>query len=228
MTAALILQTQDSRPVGLLGAWARSRSVALDVIRVDRWPKLPDPTDYAFAVALGSDASLAEAWPEWVANEVRWLRRANELGVPVLGICFGAQALAVALGGSVQRSPTSEFEWLELETREPARVPTGPWLALHGDAITVPQDAVELARNEFGPLAFTVGRNLALQFHPEATPTLLVRWLADDGESAPTRASILAQARQHSRAATCAAVQLFDAFAARAGLRSMAVGRPAT
>src|ERR1700722_11026054 len=106
MTAALVLQAQDSCPVGLIEPWATSRRVALDVIRVDRWPRLPDPADYAFAVALGSDASLADAWPEWVANEVEWLRAAHMLGVPVLGICFGAQALAVALGGSVRRAPT--------------------------------------------------------------------------------------------------------------------------
>ena len=57
-SAALVLQTQDSCPVGLLGDWALSRGIALDIIRVDRWLESPDPGNYDFAVALGSDAAL--------------------------------------------------------------------------------------------------------------------------------------------------------------------------
>jgi len=216
MPTALVLQTSDDRPVGLLGAWGPARGIALDIIRADRWSPLPDPVDYLFAVALSSDTSLADPWPPWVADEIEWIRTAHELGVPVLGIGVGAQALAVALGGSVQRLTTPEPEWIEIDTREPRRLPAGPWLALHEDAITPPNGAEELARDGSGPLAFAVGFHLGLRFHPEATPALLARWLRGrHGHDA----GMLCEERRHRAATLTAAIELFDAFAIGAGLR---------
>ena len=43
MASAIVLQTQDNAPPGLLGVWAERRGVELDVLRVDRWDQLPDP-----------------------------------------------------------------------------------------------------------------------------------------------------------------------------------------
>jgi GMP synthase-like glutamine amidotransferase len=136
----------------------------------------------------------------------------------VLGICFGAQALASALGGSVTRLATPEFAWIELQVSDAEQVPAGPWLALHDDTITLPPFARELARNEFGPQAFGIGPHLGVQFHPEVTPAILARWLADKG--ARVRADLLADARERCRAAAAGAFDLFDSFARRAGERA--------
>jgi GMP synthase-like glutamine amidotransferase len=108
MTAALVFQTQDNCPPGLLCDWAEARAVELDILRVDRWDRLPAPGGYACAVVLGSDASVAGPVRGWVAQLLEWIGRADAAGLPVLGICFGAQALAAALGGSAVRLMSPE------------------------------------------------------------------------------------------------------------------------
>ena len=221
---ALILQTQDNCPPGLVGDWASSRGLELDVLRVDRWDRLPDPSEYDCAIALGSTASLAGPWPEWVTREVEWIRHADAAGVPVLGICFGAQALAVALGGGARRLPSPEVAWITFTASQPERVPPGPWVALHEDSILAPPGAQELARNDTGLQAFSLGRHLGVQFHPEATRSVLSRWIADRNDLAvEARVRLVAGASQHESAAKVAAVDLFDGFAAQAGLAVRAV-----
>ena len=215
--SALVLQTQDNCPPGLLGDWAASRGLALDIVRVDRWDELPDPAAYDCAVALSSDASVAGPWSRWVAREVEWIRRADAAGVPVLGICFGAQALAVALGGSVKRLDSPERAWIDLDTADPGFVPPGPWLAMHEDGIAPPPLSYEVARNQFGSQAFALGSHLGVQFHPEVTPRLLSRWIADRRQQLKHVADgLLETGRVQRRAAATAALGLFDAFAAHA------------
>lgn len=215
--AALVLQTQENCPPGLLGDWAASRGLSLDVVRVDRWRELPDPSGYDCAVALGSSASLAGQWADWVAREVEWIRHADALGVPVLGICFGAQALAVALGGSVRKLPSPELAWIELDTADPDFVAAGPWLAVHEDTITPPPLSYELARNVSGPQAFMTSSHLGIQFHPEVTAGLLSRWIADRRDLfAGVGNELVAAGREWSQAAADAALRLFDAFAVHA------------
>jgi GMP synthase-like glutamine amidotransferase len=217
VTSALILQTEDNSPPGLLSDWSASRGVALDVLRIDRWAELPDPFNYSFAVLLGSGESLAGARHDWAVRELAWIRRADATGLPVLGVGFGAQALAVALGGSARRLATPERSWIELATSDAEQVPAGPWLALHEDTITLPAVAYELARNEFGPQAFRIGRHLGVQFHPEVTPAILTAWLADQGDlAAGVRADLLGEARERCRTAAAGAFDLFDSFARRA------------
>lgn len=65
---------------------------------------LPDPADVPAVVVTGSPAMVTDrhAWSERTAE---WLREAVGLGKPVLGICYGHQLLAHALGGEVQYNP---------------------------------------------------------------------------------------------------------------------------
>ncbi len=226
MPRAVVLQTQEDAPPGVLGSWAQGRDIALDVVRVDLDEPLPDPREPAFAVALGSGASAAGGGPPWVETTIEWLRAADAVALPVLGICFGAQALAAALGGSVHRLPRPEIGWVTVETVDDDHVPTGPWLAWHEDGFTLPPLAYELASNAFGVQAFCHCRHLAVQFHPEVTPEIVAAW-ADDDHGDLERGGITpeeldAATARHGDAAARAAAILFDGFAARAGLVAVA------
>ncbi|HEY1616193.1 MAG TPA: type 1 glutamine amidotransferase [Streptosporangiaceae bacterium] len=114
----------------------------------------------------------------WIGDELAWVRQADEAGIPVLGICFGAQVLAAALGGEVHDIGRNEIGWTTVESLDPALVPEGPWLEFHHDTCVLPPGARLLARNETGAQAFAIRRNLAVQFHPEVDAAQLRRWLA--------------------------------------------------
>jgi GMP synthase-like glutamine amidotransferase len=219
----LVLQTQEDAPAGLLENWAARRGIGLETVRVDRG-ELPEPRDHAFAVALGSGASAAGSGPDWVARAIDWLRAADAACLPVLGICFGAQALAAALGGSVHRLAKPEIGWVTVESVDTERLPTGPWMAWHEDGFTLPPLAYELASNAFGVQAFCHCRHLAVQFHPEVTPAIVAAWAENDHgdlERAGVSAAELDPA-PHATQAARAAETLFDGFAARAGLAAVA------
>ena len=207
----LVLQTQADAPAGLLEPWAARRGLALEAVRVDRGERLPEPGELSFAVALGSDASVIDHGRRWIRHELQWLRAADAAGLPILGICFGAQALASVLGARVFRLPEPEIGWIEIESLDPARVPAGPWVSWHEDGFDLPPLAYELARNAFGVHAFCHGRHLAVQFHPEATPEIACAWDAEGRHGF---------AGGPEEAAASAADRLFDGFAERAGLRA--------
>jgi GMP synthase-like glutamine amidotransferase len=158
---------------------------------------------------LGSHSSAAASEPAWVPAEAKLLGAAIR-EVPVLGICFGGQALALALGGEVAPTTLLEASWdEEIEVLDEA-ISRGPWLNLHFESFTLPPGADLLARSAAGPSAFRHGLHLGVQFHPEVTPEIVAAWsqryrpehpdidyeaLARDGEAnraqAPARAFAL-------------------------------------
>ena len=177
---ALILQHGADGPPGVLGSWLADRGIQAHVVDLKEDARAaPDPAGYAFVASLGSECSINDGAP-WIGAEQRAVRRAIERDVPVLGLCFGGQSLAVALGGEVSRLPEPEIGWLEVETDDPAIVPAGPWLQYHEERFSVPPGGVELARRPTGPQAFRHGRHLGLQFHPEATAEIVAMWIDSD------------------------------------------------
>lgn len=143
----------------------------------------PDPLAYDAIVPMGAPWSVYDEVTvgAWVLEEISFLRQAHDEGVPVLGICFGGQALAVALDGSVERAPEAEIGWYTLDSHEPDLIEPGPWFQWHHDRWTPPPGVRTLARTPRAPQAFTVGRSLAVQFHPELTAAQLQGWYANGG-----------------------------------------------
>lgn len=140
----------------------------------------PDPTGFDVIVALGSRWAVYDDRLPWVGAEEEMLRRGLDAGVGVLGVCFGGQLLARALGGTVSRSGAPEIGWAEVRSADPALVPGGPWFQWHFDLFTVPPAATLVAENDCAPQAFVQGRAMGLQFHPEVDPDLLEVWIAAD------------------------------------------------
>jgi GMP synthase-like glutamine amidotransferase len=223
---ALVLQHQDDCPPGLLGTWAAARGVELETVRPDRGEPLPKAPRHDAIVVLGSDKSVNDPLA-WIENELEWLQAAVEFTeVPVLGVCFGSQALAVALGGEVHREEP-EIAWLELDVNgaEPPIEP-GPWLCWHNDFISPPPDARTLARSPRAVQAYVHGTHLGIQFHPEVTPAIVADWTRT-GHSTPftpdlaraglTPADLAAQTAAHAEPAALAAHRLFDTWVRHVG-----------
>ncbi|MFF5083263.1 type 1 glutamine amidotransferase [Actinoplanes sp. NPDC000266] len=135
----------------------------------------------------------------------------------MLGICFGGQLLAAAHGGSVAASPSPEIGWATVESDDESVVPGGPWFEWHYDRWTLPPGAVEVARNGAASQAYVLRRNLAVQFHPEVTPSLLAGWLANGGaEQVSDPAALLSRTWAEMPRAAERTRRLIDGFAASA------------
>jgi len=143
----------------------------------------PDPAGYDAVVAFGAVWAVYDdaAIGTWIHDEIAFTRTAIGLGVPVLGICFGGQMLAAAVGGQVTRAPQPEIGWHAIETADPGLIDAGPWFQWHFDRFTLPAGIPALARTALADQAFTMGRCLGLQFHPEVSPSVLECWL-DNGD----------------------------------------------
>src|SRR5262249_4454304 len=81
-----------------------------------------------------------------------------------------------------------EVGWTMIESYDPALIPPGPWLVFHEDRCLPAPPARVLARNEIAVQAFTIGRHLAVQFHPEADGAQLRLWPAAGGRAEAGRA----------------------------------------
>lgn len=113
-----------------------------------------------------------ETYP-WIRCQLRRLARRLEAERPTLGVCFGAQMMAAALGAEVHPGPVKEIGFGpvtvhadESPLHHLANVPVLHW---HGDTFTLPQGTELLASSPLYPhQAFRRGPNLlALQFHAE-------------------------------------------------------------
>src|SRR5262245_14674834 len=176
---ALLIQHDHVSPAGPVGERLGDRGfevTELTVVPSDRHLTpgvrcaFPDPSEWDLIVPMGAPWSVDDpAVASWVEPELRMLAAAHDAGVPVLGVCFGGQALAVALGGGVERAPRPEFGWVDVETDDAAIVGPGPWFQFHFDRWVLPPGAVEVARSAVCSQAFVLGRSMGVQFHPEIT-----------------------------------------------------------
>src|SRR5215472_14762416 len=187
-----VVRHHEEDSAGFIGDAFASRGAKLAVHMFPKEGELPEPEGFDHVVLLGATFSVYSGGPnaDWIAEELAWLRRADEAGVPVFGICFGAQALAVAFGGRVEPAARKEVGWTVVDTLDPALIPAGPWLEFHGDQCHLPSQARLLARNALGVQAFALGRHLAVQFHPEVDVAQLRGWLDAGGRAEAKRAGV--------------------------------------
>lgn len=143
----------------------------------------PNFNEYDLLVPMGAPYGAYEddRIGNWLLPELEKLKAAHNAGIPILGICFGGQLMARALGGSVAKAPKAEVGWYSIESDDETLISKGPWFEYHWDRWTLPKAAQEIARSEIASQAFVMGRTLGLQFHPEIDPTVLEAWLGMDG-----------------------------------------------
>jgi GMP synthase-like glutamine amidotransferase len=232
---ALFIQHDHVSPTGPVSERLRERGFDVEeVLIVDEQhagtPNVhfdfPEAGDYDLLVPMGAPWG---AWDDrgigrWLVPEISWLRSALDADIPVLGICFGGQLMSRALGGAVASAMRAEIGWTVLHSDDDALVAPGPWFEFHYDRWTVPAGAREIARTASASQAFTHGRSLAVQFHPELTAASLEGWLnaggaekvAADGQDPDV---MLAHTRAEESSARARTTALVDAYLERvAGL----------
>ena len=189
----LFVQHDHVSPTGPVGERFRERGFETQEILVvpeDQFGEpnvtfsFPDLNDYDVIVPLGAPWG---AWDDacignWLTPEIEWIRAAVSSGKPVLGICFGGQLIARAMGGSVAPAPKCEIGWTSIWSERPDLVSTGPWFQFHYDRWQLPPGAVEIARNPVASQAFLINNSLAVQFHPELNAAGLKGWLDWGGD----------------------------------------------
>jgi len=186
----LFVMQDHSSPGGLIGdAFAAAGYDVSEMVVVpeeryhspDVAVTFPSASEYDAVVFFGAVWSVYDtATIPWITDEIDYARSLISLGVPTLGICFGGQLLAAAVGGRVERAPIAEIGWLSVAadtSAEPGLIDAGPWLSWHLDRFTVPPDVPVVARTALANQAFVSGRTLGLQFHPEVTDAVLESWL---------------------------------------------------
>lgn len=173
----LIVEHERDAPAGFLGPWAEDRGLVPDTVRPAEADLLPASLDgYTGVVVLGSEQTAFDDSLPWLAGELDLLAQAIGGSVPVLGICFGGQLLARALGARLYRLPEPEIGWVPVSSQHPG-LPAGPWLAWHRDGFELPTGACELATGGASVQAFSYGPHVGLQFHPEATEAITEDWM---------------------------------------------------
>jgi GMP synthase-like glutamine amidotransferase len=204
---------------GWIADHARERGIR--VVRAHRSPDQQPPPLVGFDLifSLGSEWSVTDAGRNpWIGHELRLLRRASDLGVPVLGVCFGAQALAKALGGDVWRAGRPEIGWVRVGPVDTGIIPDTPWFTWHYDVFQLPSPARLLAANDCSLQAYAAGRSLGVQFHPEVTPRMIRGWAAKGKEPLTAAgidaAAMLEESDARAESARTASRSLFSAFMA--------------
>ena len=187
-TPWVVLQHVAYEGPGAIAGAVADAGADLLVVRLDRGERVPEANAVAGMrglVVMGGPMGVYDELP-WLVPERTLVRSAVEAGLPVLGVCLGAQQLAAALGGTVTDGPVPECGVGEVHLTSdaigdplfgPAPSPL-PCIHWHGDTFSLPERAVRLAGNEaYENQAFRFGRRAyGLQFHVEVTGSLVAHW----------------------------------------------------
>ncbi len=194
----IVLRTGDAIPSVALkrGEFARWIQDGVGEAWDGRWSevdvrdmnvRLPDPMAAVGFIVTGSSASVTERAP-WMLRTEAWLREATAIDRPILGICFGHQLLAQALGGNVVKNPRGrEIGTVKVHLDDGAvrdqlfrELPRAFHAnATHVDTVAdLPKGAERLATTALdGNAAFRLGRAYGVQFHPEIDGELMRGYL---------------------------------------------------
>lgn len=178
---ALIQHTPYDGAGGVAAALVRAGEHAITV-RPYAGQAAPAVADLRGLVVFGGPGGSADDDVPHLSAERTLLAEAAERGLPILGVCFGAQLLSVALGGSVDRAANPQVGMGRVHLTDegladPVLGPAGshvPVMHWHRDICVPPSDAVVLATSDSAEVqAFRCGeRAYALQFHVEITAEL--------------------------------------------------------
>ena len=220
MKPVLVLQHLDQDGPAYLATWLRQQGRAFTLLNTEAGQDFPERVDgHGALVVLGGEMGANDALPSLRQAE-RLIAQALHAGVPVLGLCLGAQLLARSLGAAVGASPAPEVGWQRLHFCDTPLA--AHWFGEHpGHAATVfhwhydgfdlPHGATRLAQTAACPQqAFCIGPHVGVQFHPELDAAKLQAWVAADDaryDALAPMASVQSRAGMLRDAPACLAAQ---------------------
>ena len=194
--AILIFEHSDTSRAERLGVTLRDYGHRLHFVRLDQGDDMPRDLDNVDgSVSCGGPQSAYDDSHEWLKPQMELMRQANEIAMPIVGLCLGSQILARALGGKVEMMPDGiEFGWNEVSLTASGRedsIHAGmPWTSLmfhyHRDYVSeLPPGARLLASSSQCKVqTWAVGlRTYGFQYHPEVTLQTIETWMREEPEA---------------------------------------------
>lgn len=225
MARALVVQHHPSEGLGWFQDWLPAASLDVHPIHPYLGHRVPSSVEGDALIVLGGPMGcMDDDHATWLPAVRSLLRTAVDDGVPTLGICLGAQLLAAATGGYVERgSRGPELGLSSVEVTDDDDLLTAgpmPVVQWHFDAITsLPPGAVLLASSDaYEVQAFRLGEVAwGLQFHVEATTEMVREWSGNDAaavrETGREPADVVSQVDFAGSALTAAGMALAHRFA---------------
>lgn len=133
---------------------------------------LPPHLDFDGFLVTGSKSAAYDD-TQWIRETEAWVQEAIDAELPGMGVCFGHQLLAQALGGTVESMDQYELGYRQMHQEESDPLFAGidrefTAFATHSDRVVeLPPGATQLAANDYGVQGFRKGQTVGVQFHPE-------------------------------------------------------------
>ncbi|MBN2720003.1 MAG: type 1 glutamine amidotransferase [Proteobacteria bacterium] len=177
---------------GLIAEMLEGRGIPFKAIEVFDEGVPLSAAGFSGIVTMGGPMSVLDGL-DAIEREKRLHREASERGIPVLGVCLGAQIIANAFGGRVYRGDRPEIGWGEVELAgeglsDPLFAGVDNPLSVlhwHGDTFDLPPGAVRLASSDrYENQAFRFGEMIyGFQFHLEMNSDMVREWAEADQAS---------------------------------------------
>lgn len=171
---------------GYLGDFLDREAVPWELVCIDANRPVPAGVDdVSGLVFMGAAVSVNDPLP-WLEAEMDLIRKANQAGVPMMGICFGGQLISKALGGAVTRGEGMEIGWYPLYRLSsgnhkgwldglPVEFDTFHW---HADTFSMPPGSQPLLMSEcYKNQGYVLDDHLGMQFHLEMTEEMVEAWI---------------------------------------------------
>lgn len=184
----LFVQNYLTDPPHLVAEWLSELGFEIETIKPFEGDEIPTelPVNVSALIALGGAmGALDDHVAPWLAPERALLKRTVDNGLPVIGICLGAQLLGAAMGGTVSRLEKNEIGLYDIYQVSDDSImnvgeglPTTQW---HEDYVsTLPEGASLIAASDTCPTQIYKVRDLVygLQCHPEADASIVALWEA--------------------------------------------------
>ena len=186
--SVLFIKHIDIEGPGTMLEYMNTKAIQYQIIDLSLGEKLPSNlNEYQAIVILGGPMNVYEEEKyNYLKDENKFIKKALEEKIPMLGLCLGAQLIAKAIGAKVGKSREKEIGWFKVKLTSDGlndsifdgfdnEIEVFQW---HGDTFDIPENALHLASsNACANQAFKYNNVYGFQFHLEVTNNMVKEWL---------------------------------------------------